>query len=163
MPRTLEVRTYAAHRPSGLAREVAPQNVRAAGDQPDLDGLLAGVREGGVARSEVHGRDAERGKARHVGPAVLRHRPFADRVDEVRSSGRCQPGKRTRCGVDERDVVRRKNPTHVIERLLLRPVRGEPEVDDDRARVRNDVARDAAGDGYRVEPLAVEASVDVDL
>src|SRR5512145_3431126 len=122
--------------------------------------LLLLVRQQGVAGAEVHRGDAEGAEAGHVGPSELRVRGPADSLHESRSRGDAEAGHRRRSGVGHLDLEPVEDLVHVRDRLLLGPVGRKAVVDGHGAGVRQDVARDAAIDEDRVEPLAVLQPVD---
>ena len=68
-----------------------------------------------------------------------------------------------RRGVGDLHLVTGEHLTDVRDGLRLAAVGGEPVVHRDRALIRDDVARDPAGDPDRVQPLVVDEPVHLRL
>lgn len=118
------------------------------------------MRERGITRAEVHGRNTEGGEPCDVRPAELRPWRRTDCVDERLRSRKTEARHRSRCLVDKLHVVPGEHVQNMLLGVLDRSIGREPEVDGDGARIRNDIACDAAADTDSIEALAVLQAVD---
>src|SRR6478735_1465942 len=147
----------------GCSCQPLPEDPLAALDVLCRDVLVLLVGEHRVTGAEVHRRDPEPGELGDVGPAELRGRLAAHRLDERLGRRAVEPGHRTGGHVGDGDVVAVEEVAHEGLGVGLAPVGGEAEVDLDDALVGDHVACDAAPDAGRVEALVEGQAVDLRL
>ena len=116
-----------------------------------------------VARTVVDGRDAQGREARDIRPTVLGARRAADGTKKLLSERGIESWARARREVGDLDLVSSENLPQVRDGIVRRAAGGEAVVDAHDGEIGDDVARDATRDPDRVETLAIDETVDLDL